>query len=79
VLVRRAPTKNARQADPPNLWMGLAWFIGMGGVALGQLANIATSLTPRAGAPYVAGTLVLLGLSGIQFVLLALRSVSRGP
>ena len=57
--------------------MGVAWLIGMGGVALGQLANVAISPTPRAGAAYVAGILVLLALSGFQFVVLALRSVSR--
>jgi hypothetical protein len=79
VLVRRVRTIITGRSEPPNWWMGIAWFIGMGSVALGQLANVATSPTPRAGAPYVAGILVLLALSGFQFVLLALRSVSREP
>ena len=79
LLVRRAITIIRGELEQPNRWMGLAWVIGMGGVALGQLANIATMPTPRASALYVSGILVLLVLSGLQFVLLALRSVSPDP
>jgi hypothetical protein len=79
LLVRRAIAIARGELEQPNRWMGLAWVIGMGAVALGQLANIATMPTPRASALYVAGILVLLALSGLQFVLLALHSVSPEP
>jgi hypothetical protein len=49
----------------------------MGGVALAQLASIAVSTESRGGGPYVAGILVLLAISGLQFILLALTSVSH--
>jgi hypothetical protein len=57
--------------------MAVVWFCGMGGVALAQLANIAVSTESRGGGPYVAGILVLLAISGLQFILLALSSVSQ--
>jgi hypothetical protein len=77
--VRRGISIIRDKSEQLNPWMGFAWVIGIGGVALGQLANIATMPTPRASALYVAGILVLLTLSGLQFVLLALRSVSHEP
>jgi hypothetical protein len=60
-------------------WMALVWVGGMGGIALAQLANIAVSGGSRGGGPYVAGILVLLAISGLQFILLALSSVSNDP
>ena len=59
--------------------VGTALRIGVVGVAIAQVANIVTSAGSRGGAPYVAGILVLLAISGIQFVALALGSISRRP
>jgi hypothetical protein len=58
--------------------MGVLWICTMGGATLAQVANIAGATESR-GAPYVAGILILLSVSGIQFVVLALSSVSDEP
>lgn len=58
-------------------WMALIWMFGMLGVAFAQLANILMPSASRGGGPYVAGILVLLAISGLQFILLALSSVSE--
>jgi hypothetical protein len=56
--------------------MAWVWMGGMGATALAQLANIALAGESRDGGPYVAGILVLLAISGLQFILLALKSIS---
>jgi hypothetical protein len=57
-------------------WRAIIWMSGMAGVAIAQLANLLVSGESRGGAPYVAGILVLLAISGLQFIFLALSSVS---
>lgn len=59
-------------------WMSAVWIGAMGGGALAQGINIIGATESR-GALYVAGILVLLIVSGIQFVLLALSSVAGEP
>jgi hypothetical protein len=77
-LFRRVPKKTA-EGRGLRRWMAVVWVGGMGGAALAQLANIAASSEGRGGAPYVAGILVLLAISGLQFIVLALSSVSHDP
>jgi hypothetical protein len=60
-------------------WMALIWMGGMIGVALAQMANLAIPVESRGAGPYVAGILVLLAISGLQFILLALSSISSDP
>jgi hypothetical protein len=50
----------------------------MGGVAIAQLTAVA-GFPQSLGAAYVAGVLVLLTVSGIQFGLLAFSSITDGP
>ncbi len=58
--------------------MGVVWFGGVGGVAIAQLTAV-TGFPQSLGAAYVAGVLVLLTVSGLQFGLLAFSSIMDGP
>lgn len=59
-------------------WMAVVWVSGMAGAAIAPLIGL---VVPGAGGggPYIAGILLLLAISGLQFVLLALRSVTEDP
>ena len=59
--------------------MHWVWTGGMGGFALAQVAYVGASAEIRGGGPYVAGILVLLAISGLQFIVLALISASTCP
>jgi hypothetical protein len=74
----RGGRKVAAEGGRLALWMAPLWICSMGGGALAQVANIAGATESR-GAPYVAAILALLAVSGIQFVVLALSSVSDEP
>jgi hypothetical protein len=77
-IFRRFRAINAAQAGEIRRWMGVVWFGGMGGVAIAQLTAVA-GFPQSLGAAYVAGILVLLTVSGLQFALLAFSSITDGP
>jgi hypothetical protein len=76
-LVRRVRAIDAPQAGELPRWMAIVWFGGMGGVAIAQLTAI-VGFSQSLGAAYVAGILVLLTVSGLQFGLLAFSSIMDG-
>jgi len=59
-------------------WIAIVWSAGMTGVALAQLVALMAP-AESAGGLYVAGILVLLAISGLQFIVMALDSTSTGP
>ena len=65
----------ANEPGELRVWVEVVLSCASVGVAIVQMFNVVHS-DPR-GAPYVAGILVLLGLSGLQFVVLAVDSISR--
>jgi hypothetical protein len=59
-------------------WIAIIWSGGMMGVALAQLVGFLVPAQTAIGL-YVAGILVLLSISGLQFIVLALDSASKDP
>lgn len=78
LAVRLPRFRRIGTADPESLsswmaWLTLLTFVVVSGL---QATNVLGWPAARGGGPYVAGILALLFLSGLQFILLALRSAS---
>ena len=77
ITVRHGRSVAASDPDNPRLWVAIVFSCGLLGTSAGQVTNIALSEDGASGALYVAGILVLLALSAIQFVVLALGLTPR--
>lgn len=76
-VFRTARTISAAERNQLSQWMAAAWVFGLGGVALAQGIAIATAPEPVDAAIYVAGTLVLLALAGLQVALHAFNAITE--